>query len=108
MALSRFLAPLVLIVSLFSAGTALSQSSSSVEINGRGFSPCVGCHATIYLYNGKWYFIEEMTSKLIPLSGVTWLSKDLVVYENQYHCSWASLTGPRRPVTCTKNGWKDL
>lgn len=93
---------------------------TEVEKSGRGFSSCQGCDATIYLFKGKWYDIERPGGFVTPgrptsfdpilhkIKGAKMISSNVVVWGNQYHCAWDSLKGPRRPVTCSASGWKDL
>lgn len=100
--------------------SAFAQAVSEVEKNGRGFSSCQGCDATIYLYKGKWYDIEQPGGFVTPgrptsfnpvlhkIKGVKMISSNVAFWENQYHCAWDSLKGPRRPVTCSQSGWKNL
>ena len=111
---------------LSSFGLAIVVSSLSSHAltpsevqKGRGFSPCQGCDATIYLYRGRWHDIEQPGGYVSPgrpenfepvlhnIQGVKIISKNVVFWGNQYHCAWDSLKGPRRPVICTKNGWKN-
>jgi hypothetical protein len=92
---------------------------SEVQKKGRGFSSCQGCDATIYLYKGSWYDVEQPGGFVSPgrsenfkpvlhnISGVKLISKDVAFWDNQYQCAWDSLKGPRRPVICTKKGWQN-
>lgn len=110
---------LVLSIVLSSFISANAQTVSEVQKKGRGFSSCQGCDATIYLYKGKWHDIEQPGGFVSPgrpesfkptlhnIAGVRLISKDVAFWDNQYHCAWDSLKGPRRPVTCSSTGWKD-
>lgn len=103
-------------------GTATNaQTASDVEAKGRAFASCMGCDAQIYHYKNKWYDIEKpggfveqgrppvFDPVLHRLKGrIKWISKNVVYWENIYHCAYDSFNGPRRPVQCTSRGWVDI
>lgn len=100
---------------------ANAQTASDVETRGRVFSSCMGCDAQIYLYRNRWYDIERpggfvgqvrpavFDPVLHQLRGkLKWISKNVVYWDDKYHCSYDSLKGPRRPIECTSRGWVDI